>query len=110
MMLRLALASLAYSALAAAESAPTFTRDVAPVLYKNCVSCHRSGDIAPMPLITYEQVRPWAKAIREKVSLGQMPPWHADAARGAFLNDRRLSDGERATLVRWAAEGAPEGD
>ncbi len=53
---------------------PTFSRDVALVLYKHCASCHRPGDIAPMPLLTYEQVRPWAKSIREKVALGQMPP------------------------------------
>ena len=94
----------------AATIAPTFTKDVAPILYKNCVTCHRPGDIAPMPLITYEQVRPWAKSIREKVSLGTMPPWHADAPRGTFSNDRRLTDQDKETLVSWAMAGAPQGD
>jgi len=107
---RLVLAALTCALLSAAENSPTFTKDVAPVLYKNCVSCHRAGDIAPMPLITYEQVRPWAKSIREKVSLGQMPPWHSDAPHGTFLNDRRLSDRDKDTVLRWAAAGAPQGD
>jgi hypothetical protein len=63
-----------------------------------------------MSLLTYEQVRPWARAIREKVSLGQMPPWHANAPRGTFSNDRRLTDQEKDTLIRWAGNGAPPGD
>src|SRR5262244_451825 len=91
-------------------ASPTFTKDVAPILYKHCASCHRPGDIAPMSLLTYEQVRPWAKSIREKVSLGQMPPWHAAQARGVFSNDRRLSDADKDILVQWAAAGAPQGD
>ena len=67
---------------AAAAGAPTFSKDVAPLLYKNCATCHRPGEIAPMSLLTYEQVRPWAKSIREKVLSGQMPPWHAAEPRG----------------------------
>jgi len=94
----------------ATAATPTFSKDVAPILYKNCASCHRAGDIAPMPLLTYEQVRPWAKSIREKVALGQMPPWHAEAPRGTFSNDRRLTDVEKDTLARWAGNGAPQGD
>src|SRR5215831_3442834 len=105
-----AFALLILAGIAAAETAPTFTKDVAPVLNKNCVSCHRPGDIAPMPLMTYDQVRPWAKSIREKVSLGQMPPWHANAPRGMFSNDRRLTDQEKETLIQWASNGAPQGD
>ena len=93
-----------------AQSAPTFTKDVAPVLYKNCANCHRPGEIAPMSLLTYEQVRPWAKAIRERVARGQMPPWHADAPHGTFLNDRRLSESEKAMLIAWADSGAPQGN
>src|SRR5260370_22941458 len=89
---------------------PTFSKDVAPILYRNCATCHRPGDIAPMALLTYEQARPWAKSIREKISLGQMPPWHADAPRGVFSNDRRLSDADKETLIRWASAGAPEGN
>ena len=89
---------------------PTFTKDVAPILYKNCASCHRAGEIAPMPLLTYQDARPWAKSIREKVVLGQMPPWHAAQPRDMFSNDRRLNDSEKATLIRWADAGAPQGD
>jgi len=92
------------------SAAPTFSKDVAPILYKNCASCHRAGEIAPMSLLTYEEVRPWAKAIREKVALGDMPPWHAAAPRGMFSNDRRLTDEDKDTLVRWAMSGAPKGD
>jgi len=99
-----------FAAIASAQSTPTFTKDVAPVIYKNCASCHRPGDIAPMPLLTYEQTRPWAKSIREKVSLGQMPPWHSTDPRGTFSNDRRLTDKEKDTLIRWASNGAPQGD
>jgi hypothetical protein len=101
---------VAFSGLALADNAPTFSKDVAPILNKNCAGCHRPGDIAPMPLLTYEQARPWAKSIREKVSLGQMPPWHATQARGTFSNDRRLTDADKDTLVRWAVAGAPQGD
>src|SRR5580704_17537189 len=104
-------ASLAFSTVAsAAEPAPTFSKDVAPLIYKNCASCHRPGDIAPMSLLTYEQARPWAKSIREKVSLGQMPPWHAAQPVGTFSNDRRLTDTDKDTLIRWAAAGAPQCD
>ena len=89
---------------------PTFSKDVAAILYKNCASCHRPGEIAPMSLLTYENARPWARAIREQVALGNMPPWHAAAPRGTFSNDRRLSDQDKETLIRWADAGAPKGD
>lgn len=98
-----------YAAKAAAD-VPTFTKDVAPILYENCASCHRPGEIAPMSLLTYKDARPWAKAIRDEVSDGTMPPWHADPKHGTFLNDRSLSDAEKVTLTRWANGGAPEGD
>lgn len=91
-------------------AAPTFTKEVAPILFKHCASCHRPGDIAPMPLLSYENARPWAKAIREQVAGGQMPPWHAVAPHGTFSNDRRLSDQEKETLIRWADSGAAQGD
>jgi mono/diheme cytochrome c family protein len=94
----------------ATQAAPTFARDVAPVLYKNCVSCHREGEIGPMALVTYENVRPWARAIREAVTTGAMPPWHADAPHGTFENERRLTVAEKDTLVRWVSAGAPLGD
>jgi Copper type II ascorbate-dependent monooxygenase, C-terminal domain len=91
------------------SNVPTFTKDVAPILYKNCTTCHRPGEIAPMSLLTYEDARPWAKAIRDEVSERNMPPWHADAPHGTFLNERGLTDDERETLVRWASGGAPKG-
>lgn len=108
--LLVALSSLAAAPATTAGATPTFAKDVAPILYKNCASCHRAGEIAPMSLLTYEEVRPWAKAIREKVSLGDMPPWHSTEPRGTFSNDRRLTDEEKDTLVRWATGGAPKGD
>src|SRR5215471_17040050 len=95
---------------AAATATPTFAKDVAPILYKNCATCHRPGEIAPMSLLTYENARPWARAIREQVALGNMPPWHATQPRGVFSNDRRLTEAEKETLIRWADGGAPKGD
>ncbi len=92
------------------STAPTFSRDVAPILFKNCTSCHRPGEIGPMSLLTYKDARPWAKSIATKVSAGTMPPWHADPATGEFLNDRRLSPADKDTILRWAAAGAPEGN
>lgn len=89
---------------------PTFARDVAPILYANCVSCHRPGEIAPMPLISDQEVRPWARAIARRAADGSMPPWHADAPAGTFSNERRLTADEKSILERWAAAGAPEGD
>jgi hypothetical protein len=91
-------------------SAPTFTHDIAPILYANCVSCHRPGEIAPMPLISYQEVRPWARAITRKIAEGAMPPWHAEAPAGTFSNERTLTAEEKSTIERWAAAGAPEGD
>ena len=94
----------------AADDVPTFTRDVAPIVYKNCAGCHRPGEIAPMSLLTYEDARPWAKAMRDEVSDGTMPPWHADAPHGTFLNERVLTGTEKDTIRKWANGGAPKGD
>ncbi len=94
---------------AQAPATPTFSKDVAPILYKNCTNCHRPGEIAPMSLLTYKDARPWAKSIATQVAKGAMPPWHADPSHGEFLNDRRLSDTDKATLVAWGNGGAPEG-
>jgi hypothetical protein len=91
-------------------SAPTFTKDVAPILQKNCQTCHRAGEAAPFPLLTYEQVRPWASSIKLVVQQKMMPPWFADPAYGHFSNDRALTAKEISTLVAWANAGAPEGD
>jgi hypothetical protein len=89
---------------------PTFSKDVAPILYQNCTSCHRPGEIGPMSLISFSDARPWAKSIATRVTDGTMPPWHADPAHGQFLNDRSLSARDRDTIVKWATGGAPEGD
>lgn len=90
--------------------APTFTADVAPILYRHCVSCHRDGEMAPMPLTTYAEVRPWARAIRNAVVATDMPPWGATSDAGAIANDASLSVAEIGTIVRWVGAGAPEGE
>jgi hypothetical protein len=96
----------------AAEGPPsvTFTKDVAPVLQRNCQTCHRPGEAAPFSLLTYEQTRPWAKAMKEAVLLKKMPPWFADPRYGRFANDRSMSQHDVDVLVAWAAAGAPQGD
>jgi hypothetical protein len=88
---------------------PTFNKDVAPIFYKNCIDCHRPGEIAPMSLVTYKEVRPWARSIREKVVSREMPPWHADPNHGQWSNDRRLSQKEVDTITAWVEGGAKEG-
>jgi hypothetical protein len=94
---------------AAAAAAPTFYKDVLPVLQKNCQACHRPGEVAPMSLLTYEQTRPWARAIQNAVTTKQMPPWFADPAYGHFSNERRLSATEIAAINAWVDAGAPAG-
>ena len=98
---------------AQAANAPiTFTKDIAPIFQEKCEACHRPDSIAPMSLVTYEQARPWAKAIRERVIMRQMPPWHLDKTVGIqkFKNDRSLSDSQIDTIVKWVDAGAPKGD
>jgi hypothetical protein len=88
----------------------TYTRDVAPILYQKCTPCHHPNDIAPMSLLDYKSVRPWAKAIREAVLLKKMPPWFADPSVGHFSNNPTLSETERRTITDWVDQGAKEGD
>ena len=90
--------------------APTYSKDVAPILYKNCTGCHRPNDIAPMSLLTYKDARPWAASVRQAVVQRVMPPWHADPHFGKFSNDPRLSEADIATISNWAKAGAPEGN
>ncbi len=104
-----AMAGLASSA-DRSGGAVTFHRDVLPILQKRCQECHRPGEIGPMPLLSYRDVRPWAKAIREAVLSGKMPPWPADSGVGRFRNDGRLASSEIKTLTGWAESGAIEGD
>ena len=92
------------------EKQVTFARDVAPIVFKSCAECHRPGEVAPMSLLTFKDVRPWAKSIREKVIKREMPPWHADAQYGQWHNDRRLSQSEVETIVAWVDGGSKEGD
>ncbi len=112
MKLKLLLLSAALSGLplVAAEVQPTFHKDVERILQRHCQSCHRPGQVAPMSLLTYEQSRPWAKAIRSAVLQKKMPPWFADPHFGKFANERSLTKEEIDTLVRWADQGAPQGD
>jgi hypothetical protein len=91
-------------------STPTFYRDVLPILQKHCQSCHRPGEIAPMPLVTYQQTRPWAGAIRDAVREKKMPPWFADSHYGRFSNDPSLTADEIETLSRWTGAHAPAGN
>jgi hypothetical protein len=117
------LSCLAFSAAFAAEvstnagSEPTgkpvtFAKDIAPILQERCQDCHRKGSMAPMSLVTWEETRPWAKAIRQRVITRQMPPWHIDPAVGVqkFKNDMSLTDEQISTIVRWVDSGAPLGD
>jgi hypothetical protein len=88
----------------------TFARDVAPILFNRCVDCHRPGEIAPMSLLNYQEVRPWAKSIKERVVERSMPPWFADPKHGKFANDPSLSQQEIDTIVQWVSAGAPKGE
>ncbi len=108
MKLKLLFAGACAGALSAAT--PTFSKDVAPILYQRCLECHRPGEAAPMSFRNYQEVRPWAKAIKQQVATRAMPPWDADPSVGKFSNNRRLTDAQVATIVQWADSGAPEGD
>src|SRR5262245_41124784 len=95
---------------AAAPETPTFNRDVLPILQRNCQECHRPGAIAPMSLVTYEEARPYARAIAKAVASRTMPPWFADPAVGHFKNAKILDDADIAIFTQWAEKGALEGD
>src|SRR5436190_14434807 len=93
-------------------SAPTFSKDIAPILQRSCQNCHRPGAIAPMSLLTYQDARPWAKSIKAKVTAREMPPWYIDRHVGItkFKDDPSLSEAEIAAIVKWVDAGAPAGD
>jgi hypothetical protein len=105
-------AIMAMSTMAAAQEQVTFTKNVAPILQDHCQVCHREGTIAPMSLLTYEQVRPWAKSIKAKVAAREMPPWYIEKNVGVehFDNDISLSDKEIETISKWVDNGAPQGN
>ena len=105
-------ALIAVSASVSAQAQVTFTKDVAVILQKHCQVCHQPDTFAPMSLLTYEQARPWARAIKQKILAREMPPWYIDKNVGIrnFSNDVSLSDQEIATIVQWVDSGAPQGN
>ena len=107
-----ALIALPGPASAAEAKKVTFSKDVAPILQAKCVTCHEPGSIAPMSLRTFEDTRPWARSIKQRVSTRQMPPWHINQSVGVqkFKNDMSLTDEQIATIVAWVDQGAPQGD
>ena len=106
----IAAAMLAFARLAGAADAPTFNRDIAPILYRNCVTCHRPDNIAPFSLLTYDEAASRARAIASATERRYMPPWKPEPGYGDFEGTRRLTDAEIDTIQSWAAAGAPEGD
>jgi mono/diheme cytochrome c family protein len=88
----------------------TFNKDIAPIFFKSCAECHRAGEIAPFSVLSFKDVRPWAKSIREKVVSKEMPPWHADPTHGEWINDRRLSQADIDKIVAWVDGGTKEGN
>src|SRR6266498_2544234 len=113
-------ASAAPRSVRAQQAAParevTFTKDIAPILQRSCENCHRADGVAPMSLSTYEEARPWARAIKQRTGIGPragvMPPWYVEKNIGIqkFQNDPSLSEAEIATIASWADSGAPMGD
>ena len=94
------------------QTAPTFTKDVAPILQRACQRCHRPNSMAPMSLVTYDDVRPWARSVKQRVVQREMPPWHIDRTVGIqrFKDDPSLSDAEINTIATWVDAGAPRGN
>jgi hypothetical protein len=93
------------------KTVPTFSHDVAAIVFNHCTICHRPGEVAPMSFTSYAEVRPWSKAIREEVIKREMPPWYADPEHSlAFSNDRRLSQSDIDTIVAWVDAGSPKGN
>lgn len=92
------------------QPAPTFYKDIQPILQDHCQSCHRVGEVAPMPLETYEQAKPWADTMAHSVEMRMMPPWFADPRYGHFSNDPSLNEQQIAAIVSWAKAGAPRGN
>lgn len=103
------LRALLLFALPLAAATPTFHKDVEPIVQAHCQGCHRPGEVAPMSLLTYKDVRPWAKAIRAAVASGKMPPWSPDPHYGKFSNDLSLRAEEKEKILAWVDAGAPKG-
>jgi hypothetical protein len=90
--------------------APTFSEHAAPIVYAKCIQCHRPGEVAPMSLIYYREVQPWAGSIRRQLVDQSMPPFHSHSRYGLLVNTPRPTQAEVDTIVRWVDTGAPEGD
>src|ERR1700747_989451 len=99
-----------FLALTASDAAPTFNKDIAPILYQNCATCHHPGEVAPFSLLTYQDAKKRARHLKEVTASRRMPPWHAEGGPHKFLDERRLSEEEIRTLAQWADTGAKEGD
>lgn len=95
---------------AIAEDQVTYTKDIAPIFYEKCLSCHRDGEIAPFSMEDYATIRPWAKSIRKVIAEKSMPPWHADSEKMEYLNDRSLSQDQIDRIVTWVDQGAKQGN
>ncbi len=105
------LLAVAGTAATAGADTPTFSKDIAPIVFKHCASCHRPGEVAPMSLLSFDDVRPWARAIKQKVVNREMPPWGADSTQSLPMrNDPSLSQAQIDTLVAWVDGGAPRGN
>jgi hypothetical protein len=101
--------TISIAATASAHAKVTFSKDVAPIFYKNCVMCHRPGEVAPMSLLTHKEARPWAKSIAKQIQQGTMPPWSGESDRHTFSNDLSLTQEESDTILQWVREGTPAG-
>jgi hypothetical protein len=112
LILTIAASSMSAGQSASGQSPVTFTKDIAPIFQDNCQVCHRPGSIAPMSLLTYEEARPWARSIKQKVAAREMPPWFIDKNVGVqhFSNDRSLSLRDIETIMKWVDAAAPEGN
>ena len=107
-----AVVAMPVSAAAQTATAPTFSKDIAPIFQEKCQTCHRPNQVAPMSLLTYQDARPWARSIKQKVQSRLMPPWHVDKTVGiqSFKNDISLSDDQIDLIARWVDSGATQGD
>jgi mono/diheme cytochrome c family protein len=103
------MAAPASAAQSGQAAAPTWNKDVAPIVYANCITCHRPGEVAPMSLLTFADARPWARGMKAKVMAHEMPPWFADPRYGKFNNKRGLTQTQIDAIAAWADAGAPQG-
>src|SRR5215510_15115449 len=104
------IAMMFFGLTASAADVPTFNKDIAPILYQHCATCHRPGEVAPFSLLTYQDAAKRASLIAAVTERRYMPPWKAESGYGVFADERRLTDAEIATIKEWAASGAPEGN